>query len=75
MNNAIVAIVKREIKAAEEKAKAAAEAKRKADEVTVKKTAPVTSPTEKAENTEKKLPPFPLLNPLLQNVMSLNQNL
>ncbi len=55
MNNAIVAIVRREIKAAEDKAKAAAEAKRKADEATVKKTAPVTPATEKTDNTEKKV--------------------
>ncbi len=60
LNNAIVAIVKREIKAAEDKAKAAAEAKRKADEI-AKKNAPskpedktvITTP-EKKDNTETK---------------------
>lgn len=55
LNNAIVAIVRREIKAAEDKAKAAAEAKRKTDEATAKKTTPVTTAPEKTDNSEKKV--------------------
>ncbi len=55
LNNAIVAIVRREIKAAEDKAKAEAEAKRKADELAKKNAPPkvVTAPAVKSENTEK----------------------
>lgn len=58
LNNAIVAIVKREIKAAEDKAKAEAEAKRKANEIATKTnpvTPPATKPDAKTENPEKKV--------------------
>ena len=60
LNNAIIAIVKREIKAAEDKAKAEAEAKRKADEIAKKNappkpaTDPVSTAPEKKDNTETK---------------------
>lgn len=62
LNNAIVAIVRREIKAAEDKAKAIADAKRKADDAKRKAddlakksepAPPVTNPTVKPDNTEK----------------------
>jgi len=54
LNNAIVAIVKRDIKAAEDKAKAEAEAKRKANEI-ANKTNAVTTTATKPDNPEKKV--------------------